>query len=274
MLALTYLGVAGWHLTGSGFSLLVDPYVTRLSLVQVALGYARPDAAAIAAHIPPADALLVTHPHYDHVMDVPEVIRQQHIPAYASSQGCALLAVLGVEADNRHVIESGDNLTFGPFHVEVFPSTHRTIFGQIPYLGPLRTDLSPPLRPADYRIRQQFSFRIAQDDWSILVASGIDNEPAVPADVLLVGADASTEQLQPILDGVQPRLVLPNHWDDMFRPYAAPVRPMLVPPRQRVFLPRRINLDDWARRVRSICPAAHVIIPKRGQPLDLATLLS
>jgi hypothetical protein len=49
---------------------------------------------------------------------------------------------------------------------------------------------------------------------------------------------------------------------------------MLVPPLRRVFVPRRIDLDAWERRVRSICPAARVIIPARGQPLDLAVLLS
>lgn len=274
MLLLTYLGVAGWHLATSGFSLLIDPYVTRLSLAQVALGRARPDAAAIAAHLPPADALLVTHPHYDHIMDVPEVIRQQCIPVYASPQGCDLLALLGVEAGSTHLIEPGNDLSVGPFRVEVHPSTHRTIFGRIPYLGPLQPGLTPPLRPADYRIRQQFSFRICSDGPSVLIASGIDAEPAVPADVLLVGADASIGQLRPILDAVQPRLVLPNHWDDMFRAYDAPIRPMLVPPRRRVFIPRRIDLDAWAGRIHSICPAARVIIPTRAQPLDMIYLLS
>jgi L-ascorbate metabolism protein UlaG (beta-lactamase superfamily) len=273
MLSLTYLGVAGWHLAAPDFAILIDPYVTRLSLLRMTFGRAVPDTNAVARYVPPADAVLVTHPHYDHIMDVPEVVQRQGIPAYASAQGCELLTALGVNEGQQRCIAPGDRLEIGPFSVEVYESRHRTIFGQIPAEGPLADHLRPPLRSLDYRIRQQFSFRIAGEGLSVLVASGIDAEPAVPADVVLVGADANSEQLTRILDPAQPRLVMPNHWDDMFRALDKPPRPMIHPPRQRVFIPRRIDLDGWATRVRSICPAAHVMIPVYGQPIDLTAAL-
>ncbi len=272
-LTLQYLGVAGWHFQTGQAGLLIDPYVTRLSVWQVLFGRAVPDRALIRRHTPPAGWILVTHPHYDHIMDVPEVARLTGAPVYASSQGCQLLGVLGLPASQVHAVRPGDRLTLGDFKVDVCASRHRIIFGRIPYQGPLRPGLRPPLRASDYRIDRQFSFLVQAGGLRVLVASGIDEEPSVEADLLLVGADATREQLAAILKGVRPRLVMPNHWDDMFRPLSAPVVPMRKPPR-RLSLPlKRIDLEGFARLVRELAPGAEVIVPERFRPYRLGDLL-
>ncbi len=266
-----YLGVAGWHLATPHTSLLIDPYFTRMPPLRVAFGRAVPDLALIAAHTPPADAVLVTHPHYDHLMDVPEAARASGARVLASAQGCALLDALGVPGETTQVIAPGDRLEIGDFAVEVYLSTHRTILGRIPYRGPLRVGLRPPLPASDYRIDRQFSFRITAGDVRILIASGIDDEPQVAADVLLVGADASRGQLARILEGVRPRVVMPNHWDDMFRPLSRPVRPMVKPPRG--LIPAgRIDLGAWCGLVEEIAPEARVVVPAWFEPVAVGKM--
>ncbi len=262
-ITLRYLGAAGWHFEHPDGRLLIDPYFTRLPLRQVALGRAIPDAAAIAHHTPPAGHLLVTHAHYDHLMDVPEAARLTGASIYASPQGCALLALLGVPADRLRGIGPGDALACGPFRVTVYRSRHRRIFGRIPYTGPLRPGLRPPLQARDYRMDSLLSFRVEAEGVSVLVASGIEAEPAVQADVLLIGADASPARLGAILAGCRPRLVLPNHWDDMFQPLDRPVRPMIVPPAGLIPTLRRIDLAAFASRVRALSPETAVLIPDR-----------
>jgi L-ascorbate metabolism protein UlaG (beta-lactamase superfamily) len=272
-LTLRYLGVAGWELRTPAHCLLVDPLFTRVPLWKVAIGRAVPDVQAIRARTPPAAGLvLVTHPHYDHIMDAPQVARLTGAVVAASSQGCDLLAVLGVPATQRRPITHGDTLTHGDFTVEVHRTPHRIMFGQVPYAGPLHAHLRPPLRASDYRIDQHFSFRISVGGTRILVASGIDDEPPVEANVLLVGADASRGQLARILGAVKPRLVMPNHWDDMFRPLSKPVRPSIKPTRG-LTIPRRIDLNTWARLVEELAPGAHVVIPAHFEPYRLADLL-
>lgn len=272
-MALRYLGVAGWELCTPAHCLLIDPLFTRLPLWKVVAGRAVPDVDAIRAHTPPAAGLvLVTHPHYDHIMDVPEVARITGAVVYASPQGCDLLAVLGVPAEQRQPITHGDTLTCGDFTVEVHHTPHRVIFGRVPYAGPLRSHLKPPLRASDYRIDQHFSFCISAGSIRILVASGIDDEPPVEADVLLVGADASRGQLARILSAVKPRLVMPNHWDDMFRPLSKPVRPS-IKPTHGLAIPRRIDLSGWARLVGELAPGARVVIPTHFETYRLAELL-
>jgi L-ascorbate metabolism protein UlaG (beta-lactamase superfamily) len=271
-LALTYLGAAGWHVQLGPHSLLIDPYFTRLSLWQVLAGRAIPRPHVIRTHTPLADWVLVTHPHVDHIMDVPEVACLTGAQVYASPQGCDLLNILGTPGSRVHSIRSGDSLALGPFAIEVHCTPHRVIYGRVPFQGALRPGLKPPLRARDYRIQEQFSFRIQAGGMAILVASGIDDEPAVPADVVLVGADASPEQLAHILGPARPGLILPNHWDDMFRPLDHPVRPM-IRPTPRLTLPRRIDLDAWATACREIAPSAQVRVPERFVPCDIASLL-
>lgn len=258
---LSYLGVAGWHLQAAGASLLIDPYFTRLPMWRVVVGRAVPDADAVARYTPPADWILVTHPHYDHLLDVPEAARLTGAPVYASPQGCALLRLLGVPATQLHAITPDDRLELGPFIAEVYEVPHRLMLGRVPYFGPLPDGLTPPLRARDYRIQQQYSFRVTAGGVRILVASGIDGEPAVEADVLLVGADASRDQLERIMDASHPQLVLPNHWDDMFRSLDKPIRPSLAAP-SRFGLPRRIDLDAWQARVKAAAPGADVVVPE------------
>ncbi len=265
---LTYLGVAGWHFqTGAG-SLLVDPYFTRLSMMRMLLGRAIPDRAEIEKFTPPAGWILVTHPHYDHLMDVPVIIERGGAVVYASSQANDLLSILGVPPDTRQVIDTGDRLALGSFEIDVYASIHRTILGRIPYEGPLKDGLTPPLRARDYCIRQSFSFCIAADGCRVLVLNGIDDEPAVEADVVIVGADASRDQLARVLDPAAPRLVMPNHWDDMFIPLSRPVRPMRHPPRG-VTIPGRLDMAAWVERVKSILPQARVIVPDRFAALEV-----
>jgi hypothetical protein len=100
----------------------------------------------------------------------------------------------------------------------------------------------------------------------VLLASGIDAEPAVEADVLVVGADASRDQLGRILCETQPRWVLPNHWDDMFRPLAQSVRPMITPPPGLIPTLRRIDLAAFARTACELRPQCEVILPERFKP--------
>jgi L-ascorbate metabolism protein UlaG (beta-lactamase superfamily) len=88
--SLEYMGAAGWRITDGTTVILIDPYLSRIigppppgrvfvrapGDTRPAYGWddvAVPDAAAIESHVKRADFILVTHTHYDHVLDVPHL---------------------------------------------------------------------------------------------------------------------------------------------------------------------------------------------------------
>src|SRR5215467_2507430 len=91
----TYLGTNGYQFEFKGHALLVDPYFSRVDLLSVALGSRiEPDDLrindALRRLAPKADAILVTHGHFDHLLDVPVVMAKTRACLIASSSSVDL----------------------------------------------------------------------------------------------------------------------------------------------------------------------------------------
>ncbi|MFN9945181.1 MAG: MBL fold metallo-hydrolase, partial [bacterium] len=66
-LSLTWLGTAGFRFVYQGYTLLIDPYLSRPSLrATLARAPLAVDHRRLEALVPEADALLVGHTHFDH----------------------------------------------------------------------------------------------------------------------------------------------------------------------------------------------------------------
>lgn len=275
-MALTYrwLGVAGLELVAQDYTLLIDPFFTRPGKAAVLAGArVRSDTALAERFAPRADAVLVTHPHYDHMLDVPGILQRTGVKAYGSPNVCTLLAMQAVPDPQVNCIHPGDRLSLGPFEIEVYPAWHtpiplaRWFNGSLPRQPVISRDgpalLRPrPLRLSDYRMDVSYSFRIQVEGKTLLVG----NHP-VPADLLFIAPYQPAQVLEPTLRGVQPRYVVPIHWDDFMRPLSRPLLPILLTPAQglahRSLLPvYRLNLADFVHFVRRVLPETEVLVPE------------
>jgi L-ascorbate metabolism protein UlaG (beta-lactamase superfamily) len=254
-----WLGVAGAEYLCGGQSLLVDPFLSRVSAWRLLAGPLHSDAALIAEKLPRADAVLVSHAHYDHLLDVPEVVRHTGARAFGSAHTCRLLAVQGIAAET---IAAGDRLDLGAFAVEVLPARHLTILGRVPYAGALPAHLEPPLAARDYRMDVAFGFLISAGGSRVLDWRSADPGPAPAADVLLVTPHERPAYYAALLTAVRPRLVLPNHWDDYFRPLSKSLRASFAPPAWAWPPLRRMDLARFKRIVGNIAPQARVLVPE------------
>jgi L-ascorbate metabolism protein UlaG (beta-lactamase superfamily) len=255
-----WLGVAGVELDIGDQVLAIDPFVTRPRLRCLCGGRVVPNADVIADRLPRCDHVLVTHAHWDHIMDVPELACQTGSTVLGSTNTCRLMAVCGVPEAQIRRVQAGDSLGLGRFQIDVLPGEHMWLpgFGS----GLVAPALHPPLRLRDYRMDECFSFLIAARGWRVLVWHSIRAEKAPRADILFVGPTDLSASGEALLAAVQPQLIVPVHWDDPFRPLARPVRPFFELRRWALPPVRRIDLNRFAERVRAVVPEAHTFVPE------------
>jgi L-ascorbate metabolism protein UlaG (beta-lactamase superfamily) len=248
-LAFRWLGVAGIELRADSQMLALDPFFTRPSLLQL-LHPLQSDASLAAEKLPACDVILVTHSHYDHLLDVPAVLRQTAAIACGSPNTCQLLNLLGVPADQLKQVQVGDQLSFGAFQVQVIQGRHRAIPFDRFFNGQLPSGLQPPLRAWDYRMDVCLGFLITVMGTRLLVCAA---QPQ-PADVLFAVAQETSSYYLNLFKGVQPSLFIPIHWDNFTRPLSRPLR--------RFARPGKLSLMQINRLARQVLPHLNVIVPE------------
>lgn len=229
-LGLRWLGVAGFELSFEGTTILVDPYLTRLGLADlVRRRRVPPEAGLIAEEIPTADAVLVGHTHFDHVLDVPEVVRRHGCPAYGSGSVRTLLGLYGL-ADRAVVVEPYRVYEVGPFEITFVPSAHSKLalgLG-VPQSGPLTCDHLEGLCAQAYRCDQVWGIHIAVGGISLYHQGSAElvDDAVVHNDVDvflcgIAGRGFSTDFTARALGLLDPKVVVPHHYDDFLRPFDA-----------------------------------------------------
>lgn len=262
-----WLGTAGIELRVNDQVLVVDPYLTRFPGRKLWLGRVYPNRTLIAETIRRCDVVLVTHAHFDHLMDVPEVVRNTGAVAYGSSNSCRLLAVCGISADRICEISAGDTLELNVFQVEIWRAEHKNIPGFSP--GPIKSGLIPPLRARDYCMNDCYSFAIAANGFRILTDPGTQAEDAVAADMLLVYPGMDRAYYEALLKRVRPKVVTPLHWDNFFRPLSKSLQPYWKLPRLAWPPLQRLNLAQFRRTIEHIAPETQVLEPQIFRTYDL-----
>ena len=264
-----WLGVAGIELAFGDQILAVDPFFTRPPLRRFWFGRTSSNGELASGKLPHCDAILVTHPHYDHVMDVPGLAARTGAQVYGSANTCHLCTAAGLSPKQAHQLTAGDRLALGAFSVEVMPDQHMRLPVDWLVNGKLPDRLSFPLRLRAYRMDTYFAFRIETPVCRVSVGNGL-----VPADVLFSIPLRPWAELRNLLLVVKPRLLIPIHWDDFFSPLSQPIRPSLQAD-WRSFPPiKRMSLKKFKREMESLSPGMKVLVPEIFKTYDLGTLLT
>jgi L-ascorbate metabolism protein UlaG (beta-lactamase superfamily) len=227
-----WLGTAGFEIRYGEHAILIDPYLTRASLARCVLGRLAPDVVQITRHVSRADAIIVGHTHFDHVMDVPTIARLTNARVFGSRSAATLCAMDGVPGaqicDVEERLRSGTYVEeVGPFELRFFPSAHsKLILGRrVPAPGDIVDCDQVPSRVSGYRCGAVFAveIRVAGRKLFHLGSAELVESSLSPREVdLLLFCAAGWQQtprvVERALSRLSPRAVLLSHWDDFFKP--------------------------------------------------------
>ena len=251
-LEIEWLGVAGYRLTYEGVSIFVDPYVSRVPLTRCCCGGRRCRTTALIERYVrapgPVAGVLIGHTHWDHAVDAPAIARRFGCPAYGSDSLARLMRLHGLDGGRGRAGPAATSS--GRSSVRFVPSRHsKLLFGRkIPFDGPLTCDDLHALRPGAYKCGAVYGIRIDVAGTSFYHQGSADLDDAAlgdePVDVFLAGVtgrQVTPHYWERILPKLDPRVLVPTHYDDFFAPLGRSLK-----------LFRGVNLDEVPDEVRSV----------------------
>src|SRR5579864_4030846 len=286
--SLEYLGTAGWRISDGTTVILIDPYLSRIFGPQPPgrppfarmpgderplYGWndiAVPDVTAIDSHIQRADFVLVTHTHYDHVLDVPHIALKTHATVIGTESTENVLRAYGVPEEQLITVRGGEDYDFGAFSVKVIPSLH----SPLDHKRYFSSATAPAGMKAPLTLEQMhpeggtLAYLVRFGGHQILAFGGnnyIEREiEGLEPDVALVGAGSSRKEIynysgRLMRDLHYPALVLPTHWDNFLTPYDASEQSAID------------ALQSFVQEIRAASPKTKIIVPKYFEAIPLET---
>lgn len=267
-LSIRWLGTACHRLELAGRTLLIDPFVSRPRFRQL-LRPLRSDPRAIERWTPAADAIVVGHAHYDHVLDAPMIARKTGAIVLGSRSTARVALGHGVErARIRAANEHGLSSEVGPFRVELVPSRHaKILLGRAsPFPGEIARPKRRALRAHEYRDGGALGVLIRAGGTTVYHNGSADLVDAEleghRADIVIAGIAGwrfTPRYVERLLTILRPKLVVPTHYDAFFWPLEDGVR--LLP---------GIDVDAFAAEVNRIAPGVRVVAPTPWDDLLVA----
>jgi len=258
-LEVSWLGVSGYRLTYEGVSVFIDPYVSRVPLRSLLLRRAAmPDESMIDryASAPGTVAgVLVGHTHFDHAVDAPAIARRYGARAYGSPSLTHLMRLHGL-GDLAVEVVAHQPYELGPFVVRFVPSRHsKLLFGRkVPMDGELTCDHLHGLAPGAYRCGAVWGIRVEVAGVSLYHQGSANLDDGElrdgPVEVFLAGVagrSVTPHYWERILPRLDPRIVVPTHYDNFFSPLGAP----------QDFV-RRVNLAGVSAEISAVSRDARV----------------
>jgi L-ascorbate metabolism protein UlaG (beta-lactamase superfamily) len=258
-LEISWLGVSGYRLSYEGVSLFVDPYLSRVPLRALLLRrQALPDPRMLERYgRAPGEVagILIGHTHFDHALDAPALAAAHNTKVYGSDSLTRLMQLHGLGPIAVEVAAHRD-YELGPFRVRFIPSRHsKLLLGRkVPMDGPLSCEHLDGLVPSAYRCGAVFGIRIEVAGVSLYHQGSADlNDDELarqPVDVFLAGVagrQVTPHYWERILPKLDPRVVVPTHYDNFFTPLG----------RTQDYV-RRVHLGDVPEEVQRVAGDAQL----------------
>lgn len=186
-----------------------------------------------------ADAVFVTHGHFDHIRDIPSLYAGTDIPIYATATPCDTLKRLGIRENRLRLIAPSDVIETGPFRITVYQGRHcrfdfgvvmKTVFKGATLRHPKRLIELLILNKAFPENGETLLYEIEAEGKRLQLTGSMGMDPDTAyqarADVLILpfqGTGSPAVTAAPIIGRLKPKSVYLDHHDDSFPPMSAQI---------------------------------------------------
>ncbi len=254
-----FFGVSTLLLDDGQDQILIDGFFSRPSLSQVLSGPIQSDSVLLRQLIQEhelhrAKAILVSHSHYDHVLDLPALLEMLPETAVIGSPTSLNIARANpkVSPQQLHSVTPRQIQHVNKFQVTAIPSQHTPATAVNDDLGEeLFQPLALPAKFSEFKEGGSFDYLIEHSGHKILVKASTgfipDQFKNLQVDTLFLGIaqlsrqsnDYQRHYLAETLQTLKPKVVIPIHWDDFFQPLSQPLQFL---PRLADDTPKSLNL--------------------------------
>lgn len=208
--------------------IIVDPFVTRVSLLSTVLNKnLGSNKKRVKKYFGPSKKktiILITHTHFDHVLDLPEVMRlNPNAIVYGTKDVEPILTGHGIKSSRLKIIGEGSNLEVGDFKVNFFEVKHSSLPFNINFARG-KSMVDKESGALDYKMESNLSLNIQHPKRNILL-----HPTAVPRsykglgeiDLLIVGLTSRdiNKLKTEVIEEIKAKKVYPVHNENFFNDF-------------------------------------------------------
>lgn len=242
ILKVTFFGVSTLLFDDGQEQILIDGFFSRPSLTDVMFTEINSNPKLLQYYIKKYElqrtqAILVTHSHYDHALDVAYLANSlKHVKVIGSKSTLNIARGGHVSETQLHQATLLKPVNIGQFTITAIPSQHpQTTLVNNDLTEEIIAPLALPTRFSNFKEGENFDYLIEYKGYKILVKASTGAIPHqykdLKLDALFLGiaqlsrqtAEVQSEYLAETLLSLNPKLVIPIHWDDFFKPLNQPL---------------------------------------------------
>lgn len=261
LVAMKWLGTAGWEMRIGDTIILMDPFLTRREAADGDEWKTNND--EVSRVITKADFIFAGHSHADHIADIPVIAKRFGAKVFGSRTTTNIALTAGVDKSRLTTISGGEKLDFKDFSVQVIESRHGVLnrggrrrqakFAEVlrPWTGPIMGDAF--VEGGCYVYYFTFGrLRVLHQSTGNFIE---DNLKGLQPDVAIL-ADNSNYDWADALKILRPKTVIIHHYDEWRTSFADGIPES-----------NRRRAQRFERLIKSVDKQIKVIIPELLKPV-------
>ncbi|MFA5903787.1 MAG: MBL fold metallo-hydrolase [Desulfobacula sp.] len=256
---MTWLGTAGFQISTGKSVFLIDPYLSRNSK-------AVPKQDLTPSDILTASNIFISHAHFDHILDVPQIALQTGAGIYCSDTAADYFIRSGTDKEKvKPVLSDRMVFKFPEFTAQAFFSEHVRFDLPLVLSTLMKINIRffrylPLIR--NFPCGQVLSWRFYIEGRVIQFFGSAGSSPGelekmrdIPVDILMLPLQGHSDIIKIGLDYVnhlKPAIVIPHHYDSFFPPIS-----------------KTVDITPFVDNVKKYHPKTRVVIPQLNTPLAL-----